>query len=358
MRRYPQVFENAQVTDTGIVYKVLSQTGTHYELLLWSGDSYFDEDRSELLLIRGDVDGALFIDGDALEIYGVYRGIETVSVDGTSLTIPVIDVYDAYLYQNRHRFDYTFIKSVAKSVFGENIEVRKLQGEEAEFLTEDDPYYVVELENQSNAKLSTYYFDTDSGMILDETLFDWESPIERHIEFSSDLKHFYVISYDHSLYTFTVECYDTDLNKVWKREFEEVQPLASEGLMDRIYDYTKNNFYLAINNEFYIINALTGENTVAPTYVGAKIAVSKMRDGILLIASGKADSIMKLGLDGTMLWRSNTNSTIVNIWSLQATGENIVIHTLNGDEDEAWGDHYYVVNSESGTIVIDAIELQ
>lgn len=353
LRRYPQVFDEAQVSETGTVQKVLAQNGNQYEILLWCGWEFDDPDKKELILLKGETNGPLFIEGDQIGINGRYGGIETITVDGESMTIPVIDVYDAYMYLTTNRFDFSYIKSVAKSIFGENIEVRKLQGEELNEWVYEDFYYVAELDNQSNAKLSKFYFDTSGGHIWDATQFDWDSPIERHIEFTADFKHFYVLSYDYSLETFTVECYNQELKKEWKREFEEVQAPESEGLMDRIYDYTKNNFYIAINNELHIINAETGEDTFAPAYVGPKVSVNKLQDGILLVSNGKADALMKVDLNGQMIWKTNVATELFNVCSVQGNKDNLVIYTVNED-----GYHYYVVDNKTGAMIVDAITMQ
>lgn len=355
LRRYPQVFDNAQVAMSGTIKKVISQQEAEYEALLWLGDSASDFNESEMVLIKGTTYNALFLENDFIALHGNYMGVTTTEVDGKSMTVPVVSVIDAYMPLVANRFDYTYIKTVAKSVFGENIEVRKLKGEELSGLANQEAFYAVELENQSNAKFSSYYFNTSRGDIVHSELFlnDGNGDIERHIEFSGDLEHFYVISYDWALCTFTIECYNHDLGKEWKREFEEVQPPATEGFMDRIYDYTKNNFYIALNNELYIINAETGKDTQAPIYVGPKVAVSKLKDGIFLVASGKSDVFMKIDLDGRMIWKTNAASNLWNIYCLQVNNNNIVVYSSSEDNN-----HYYVLNNETGVLLADAIPLQ
>lgn len=373
-RRYPMVFQDAQVSTDGTVSKVLSQNGAQYELLLWVGISP-DEDADDLICLRGESSGALLMEGDKIVAHGHYAGVETMEVDGRSLTIPVVNVYDTYyseyMGEYHHRFDAQFIKTVAEAVFGD-VDVRGLNSEEIDkYVLMDDKffveeYYVVDLENQSNSKFSKFYINTDGGQISDESIFTYitalalePSSIMRFVEVSGDLEHFYIISYNWDLRTFTIEYYDQQFTKIWKREFEEVETSDGKGLIDRMYDYTKNNFYVVINNELHVINVETGEDTFAPTYVGGnKIAVNKLKDGILLIGYGKADTLMKIDLNGQMIWKTNTSDDVFHIGTIQANGDNLVIEAYTYNDQGRTIIHYYVVNNETGEMIVDAVELQ
>lgn len=204
-------------------------------------------------------------------------------------------------------------------IFGPDVEVRyPVRGVEIDEGFHESVYqsiYIAELEDQSNAKFSKYYLYGAGGSIDVATAPYGDqlmiSDIERHVEFSADFQHFFLFTYDWSMETMTLEYYDQDLNKLWRREFEEITPPETEGLMTRIYDYTKNNVYCLVNNELYIINIATGEDTYPPAYVGKKIAVRKLNDGILLVSNAKSDGIMKLALDGSMIWKTNTSNDML-----------------------------------------------
>ena len=372
-RRYPIVFQDAQVSISGTVSKVLSQDASHYELILWVG---YDAD--ELICIRGETSNAMLMEGDQIAVHGCYADIETMEIDGHTLTIPVIDVYDTYYTEYRgesqHRFDIGFIKDVAEAVFGD-VDVRKFNSEEKEkfvgyWTTNDylvEQYYVVELENQGNSKLSKFYINSDGGEIADESIFSTRmdlpfvvsSSIFRFIEFTSDLQHFYIISYNFDLQTYEIEYYDHHFNKIWEREFEEVEISSIDRLMDKVYDYTKNNFYVVINNELYVLNAATGEDVFPPIYVGGnKVGIRKLSDGILLIGWGKSDAIMKIDLKGQMIWKNNVSEEVVSVESIQAIGNNLIISVRAYDSQGRINYHYYVVDNETGAIIVDAVELQ
>ena len=139
----------------------------------------------------------------------------------------------------------------------------------------DPNCFMVNLDDQSNAKLSTFLFGIYDGWIRPYKDGSNDFIIERSLEFSPDFSHFFLFTWDKELETFLVEYYDSNLEKIWKREFT--------GVTTTCYDYTINNIYLSVNNELYIINTQTGEDTFAPAYVGEKMILRKIENGILLI---------------------------------------------------------------------------
>lgn len=344
MRRYPQIFEHSYINTSGSVIKVVTQETNDYELIVWAPgyvDSEFNS--NDCMLLRGTAEGALFLEGDTIRVNGQYQGIETINIDGESITLPVVNVSNAYL-SSEERYDYDFIKSIAKSVFGEYIEVRPAETEEG---FEGFPGYIVTLDDQSNAKFSKYYFASDVGKISDATL-DYYDGLDRYIEFAADLEHIYLISYDYLSCTFTLECYDKELNNIWKREFEDVQTPPSEGRMIRAYDYTENNFYIVLNKELFVINSMTGEDTFEPVYVGEKVAIKKLQDGILLVSTGKADAIMKLDLKGNMVWKTSLDQHVINLNAFQAVEERLIFDLYCEK-----GDYYFVLNNGDGEVIMD-----
>lgn len=164
------------------------------------------------------------------------------------------------------------------------------------------------------------------------------SNIYRAVEFSADFNHYFLFTYDESLENLTLEYYDLEFNKLWKREFSETTSTH--------YDYTKNNIYLIANNELYIINIETGEATFQPTYVGEKAAIRKLPDGILLVSAGKSDGVMKIGLDGKIVWKTNLTDDPYEVNGIQVIGDNIVL-MLNYNT-------YLLLSNETGDIIQEA----
>lgn len=386
LRRYPAILQDAQLTIWGTVTDVISWTPDTFELILYMniGPAEYEYEYEDNwaaygggeILVTGESSEVAYMEGDTIEIYGRFVGIENTTVDGQSYTIPHIVMQKALyddssapqdIYRYIPKFDYNFIKNVATVIFGEDIEVREpivgtditeMQYAIWEEVNGAMPCYVVELENQSNAKFSKYFFFTDAstdayGGNRIEVASDamGYSDIYRAIEFSADFSHYFLFTYDQSLGNLTLEYYDLEFNKLWKREFSETTSAN--------YDYTKNNIYLVANNELYIINTETGEDTFSPAYVGEKVAIRKLSDGILLISKGKSDGIMKVGLDGEIIWKTNLADDTYDAGGIQIVGNNIVamqyyLNTNAIGDPVSNGYHYLLINNESGEIIQDA----
>lgn len=369
LRRYPNVFQGTQVEIFGSVKKVISMNNDNYELIIWVnvvpyGMAYDEEYYNEAyagnyLILRGKTDPASwYMENDVLMAYGRYSGVETVEIDGTSYTIPCVDAYHAnYADQYRgfiinDRFDYSAIKPVAQAIFGKDIEIREA---EAEDFSEDTamsyertlgyyPFFLVELENQSNANFTKFLFSTQDGKIVDAKDPPFDGVFERYVEFSADFEHFFLFTYNTSLETLKLSYYDKGLHKIWDREFENTT--------NAVYDYTKNNIYIVVNNELYVINIETGEDTFAPAYIGSRVAIRKFADGILTVSEGKSDGIMKSKLDGSIQWKANLSTDVQFVDGIQLVGDNLVIQYKDND----WVEHYVLINNSTGDIIIDAEE--
>lgn len=374
LQRYPLVFEKAQVSLSGRVAKVLSSNADTYEIVLWlvrSEDSFFyrsqytEEDYQNYLaehagdyvVIKGKQSATRLIEGDYISVYGRYISVDTYEIDGSSYTVPTINAYREFINNNTAEdptiFDAAHVKKVAKTIFGDDIEIREpVMGEDVDENTgwralegSGDHFFVVEPENQSNAKFTKFRFYTAYGLIedaksgSDDWLLGVNSNIDREIQFTPDFEHFLLFTYDNSMKTLTLEYYDLDFNKVWKREFEETQNAK--------FDYTSNNIYLVANNELYIINTETGEDTFSPKYIGERLEVRKLRDGILLISSNPADAIMKTDLEGNIVWKTNIPDGISSVKGIQLVGDNISIDTGN----------YYIISDSDGSVVLEAKSL-
>lgn len=379
LQRYPQVYEGSQIELMGIIKKVISYSTDSYQVLIqlidseayfqyWNPgedyQSYLQQREGDLVVVDGTASSTRLIEGDYIRIYGRYNSIETIQVDATSYTLPLIQAHradiipnDAYITPDK--FDIKFVKSVAKAIFGNDIEVREPifgedipPAEELGTMFQFQSFCIVELENQTNSKFTKYRFglaqgsieDAKTGMLAATPNYD----IIRELEFASDFEHFFVFTYDTSLETLNLDYYDKDLNKIWNREFEETT--------SAVYDYTKNNIYLAVNNELYIINTETGEDTFSPQYVGPKVDIRKLPDGILVVSESKSDGVMKLSLDGSVVWKTNLAGDVSYIEEVQLIEDKIVLSLELLTTDSYIGEvHYLVLNLEDGSVILDAI---
>lgn len=376
LRRYPNIFAGAQIYVWGSIEKVISMDQAHYEALFWVNVGTYDRNeggledrRGDYIIIEGETGDNWYMERDQLAIYGRYGGIETVEVDGTSYTIPRVTVFRSFLDQSEApswvyhyipKFDDKFVKKTAKIIFGEDIEVRKLDENvdvppEMMGLFDPESYLVVEPENQSNAKFKKFRFSKEMGEIVVADDVSSSMSMDRYIEFAADFQHFFMLSHNRGLDSLTLEYYDSQLDKLWKREFEDAYYNFTDFYSSGVYDYTKTNVYLIVNNELYTINAETGEDAKPPVYVGDKIAIRKLTDGILLISDQKADGVMKYDLEGNIQWKTKLPTDLSTLEGIQFVDGRIILQAYYWESANNFGTHYLVFDAQTGEMTADAI---
>ncbi|KAI4446786.1 hypothetical protein C823_001304 [Eubacterium plexicaudatum ASF492] len=365
LQRYNNIFDHALIRCYVNVIKVISYEGNDYELLVSIMENSNETDdqllnESRYMIIKGATQESRFIQGDFLLIEGRYNGVVQETVDGISLTVPEIAVHGGYVLQEDDgwyfypsRFSMLEVKNIAKSVFGEDITISE-PDPNVDPVDSEMPYYVCTLDNQSNAKFSRYYFNEREGSITD-------AEHGYQIEFAADFQHFFLVMYDYSLETLTLEYYDNNLNKIWKREFEATTSAS--------YDFTKNNVYLCANNELYILNIENGEDTYDSSYVGNKLDIRKFNDGILLVSAEKSDAFLYTDLSGQIVWKVDAKEKISLISTIQEVDGKLIIQVVNNEnmeynefEGELTGsnEYYYVIDRQDGTLIhegtVDSVE--
>lgn len=336
LARYPTIFEGSQICFTGTVEKLISSTDEDYKVLVWLGRSYnhyyyrrntartyekYKEDtKNDLIIVTGKQTDTRLLVGDEIVVYGRYNKIETQKIDETSYTIPTVTSYRTFFNKAMgapEKFDSDFIRKVSKVLFGNDVEIRNAKDGEDYDLTQDMfncnyseyPFMICELENQSNAKFTKYRMHQATGVVEDAksksdfcktgTSIDDEKII-RKIEFAPDLKHYIIYTFDTELETLSVGYYDSNLQKIWQRGFEQT--------LNGVYDYTSKNFYLVANNDLYVIDMQTGKDVIKPSFVGQKSDIRKVADGIIMFSLEKSDSVMKVDNNGDIVWKTNLNN--------------------------------------------------
>ena len=371
LRRYPNIFQDTQISVKGEVKKVVSMDNENYSIILWLGIPWVD-DNGEYVLLNGKTNpSAWLVEGDQILVNGRYTGIETISVDGTSYTIPVINVFNTYYAVGRNqfimaeKFDAPFIKKVANVIFGDDIEIRNpVAGEDLSMDSAMVQYYalggspqtgmdpseitefkdlVVELEDQSNTNFTKFRFSKYDGSIIDAKG-PFDAGIIRKIEFSADFEHFFLFTHNEDLETLKLSYYDKSFHKIWSRDFDEIS--------NAVYDYTEANLYIVVNNELHIINLETGEDIFDPSYVGEKKEIRKDSDGIVIVSPKKSDGIMKISVDGDLIWKANLSTDVDHVDGLQFVNGNIVLNYV----DENWTSYYCLVDSNTGEMIVEARE--
>lgn len=376
LQRYPQIFDNSLIEFYGRVEKIMDSNNDTFTVLVSmmqnsnevgalldpSGEYYaeyasFDLE-SRYMVIQGKQTDKRLMLNDFVRIDGRYKGTNTYEIDGSSYVVPTISVHYVDILNDSttesgwneygffpSRFSSAEVKRIAETIFGDAITVSLPDWDDEEDWAwmefNYDSVYVCVLDNQSNAKFSKFYFTENQGWLEDSQ--------GRIIEFSADFQHFFLFSYDDGMEILTLEYYDQDLNRIWKREFEEATTAE--------YDFTKNNAYIQVNNELYIINIETGEDTFYPAYVGKKLDVRKLNDGMLMIGHEKSDAVFKTDLEGNTQWRLNLKADVYEVEAVQVYNDQLLIKYSEYIGDDGYGGdiHYAVIDNATGELLQDVV---
>ena len=351
IRKYPQLFDGMQVETNASIAKIISQDNESYELLAgwnwfyheeWAlGDTPYENNsyecadiervKEELVLVKGKTKNQYFMEKENLSIRGRFSGVETVTVDGVSYTVPVLNAYS-----ENEVFSYEEIKAISEQIFGNQISVSTHMLEYTDMETGENGYmpmdgvYEITLDNQKNAKFSKYIIYDNAAGLYDIDYFDSSKP-QKHIEFAPDFEHFFLFIHDSSVNNLTIEYYDKDLNQLWKREFLDTTTAN--------YDYTSSNAYIVVNGYLYILDMETGENVTEKKYVGQKTELRKTTKGIILFAKGKSESIMMTDNDGNIVWSINTDKALNKVYRTQFI-EDVMTISYDAYDNQVYDDYY------------------
>ncbi|MFR1796635.1 MAG: hypothetical protein ACLSWR_08900 [Ruthenibacterium sp.] len=359
LQRYPQIYRNAQISFHGIITKILQMDDETYECLFWM-NGYPDEttgafnpdfvDTNKLLVIRGkQPQNARVTVGDWIECNGRYLDVESFTIDGESAYYPVVSVNYTVPFGFtgvETRFDLSTIKSVAQAVFGEDIKIKEpVCGEDFE-LDALHPaqyfFYLVTPDNQSNSNFSQFEFSRMNGSIRDAKS---TSDVERIFNVAADFEHYIVSVYDRNLHLMYLEYYDRDFQKLWSREFENVDSIP--------YDYTSQEIALVADNDLYIIDTQTGQDKMAPVLVGEKVSVNIMEDGIVLIGTGNKDNVMKTDRQGNVIWKASADMEVTSCNRLQIIDGNIIAELMETEMVPVYGGEAEMIR-RSDMVAIDS----
>ena len=344
-QRYPKAFRNVQVYFQCFVLKVLNTSDNDYECLVAFNDHdtfgelvalpdgvnpqrvILPEDFSsikKLMVIKGKQNDSRIIQGDALDCYGRYLDVQEYEIDGKTYQLPTISINyygnTAFYYDvmplGKYNIDY--IKEVGKIFFGGDIKLREPDNEDCQAHSYSADagvgnFYVVTPDKQINANFESFFFGTDHGFVEDSKSTEQD---QRSFHVAADFEHYIVTIYNKPLKLFYMEYYDRDLNKIWGREFSNVE--ASP------YDYTTKSVFLAADTDLYIIDIETGEDVITPVLVGQKVKVVAVEDGVILIGRGNKDNVMKTDREGNILWKTSVDIDVTNCDVLQIIDGNIV----------------------------------
>lgn len=370
LQRYPDILAGTQVLiESGMtVEKVIESDGSSYQILCSEGcktdREYYaslqgktiDADELSYLYIHGVFQNYHIVPGDHVRVSGIFNGMKSLTVDGISYYVPDISVISYALYTGcgqmceikQSIYTPDEMKSLIRTLFsGMDVNVRKVNSSDNTDALGFDPYelehyYVAELENAGDAGFGPFAFSDLQPQVFDLNS-TWEIP--RYFYLSADMQHYLITEINADMSTFKLSCYDNSGKKLWNREFSETTFENDQVTMDM----TENHIYLVLNNKLYILDALTGEDSVTPKIVGKRTAVAKVGDGILLFNDDEeSDGIVKTDLEGNVLWTKNINGQLIRI------DENYLIMSSYFDEaNRTWAKRYLTI-SPDGEILQDS----
>lgn len=325
LQKYPEIYKNAQISFFGTVTKLLKNTDEEYEALVevsFDSNAPEGEHTNEFAVVYGKhPDNAKITKGDVREFYGRYTDDKQFTVDTKEDYYPYVNTFystetgyarGGYEDNAGKNFDFDFINKVAKGIFGNNIKVTdpdSMQDVNINGNYVPYPSYIVSLDNQSSFAFKDFVFARTNGYIADLRNFESVNDNGETLEAAgeggyrlfvmADFEHFVITLHDAKTKHMYLDYYDKDLNKIWGREFSNVTDVPM--------DYTSKKIVLVADNDMYVIDTKTGKDLKDPLFVGSKSDVFVVEDGAILIGKEEKDAIMKVNLDGKILWTCSTS---------------------------------------------------
>lgn len=363
LQRYPQVFKGAKVSMNFGVHKVLKSTDEEFEALVYAEAELYDGvyenvnisdiPQNILFVIKGPQMQERLLENDHAEVYGRYVDVEQYIIDGVTYNLPTVNIINII---EGEKYNIDTITTVAKSIFGNNIKVTTLGDDEyldmETHLSQgmQSSGYRVTLDNQSNANFKSFVMDSDAGLIC----YDWKNNdlsdnVVKKLFVSADFQHYIVTTYDEGLKHVYIEYFDKQYNKLWSREFDYNSTKAYSSPID----YTDTQMACVVDNDLYLIDLETGENVIEPVLVGEKERINMMSDGIVLITDDNKDTIMKVGYDGKIIFKTNGDVKLETIgWIGTQIVDGKLVVDLSGSTSEGFYRNQYLVINSDGTLEV------
>ena len=292
--------------------------------------------------------------GDSLTVYGRFDGTGSYNVGGEKYEMPDVTVQSVtdFVYYSvlTPVLTEAEVEHFAKEIFGKETAVREsvktdfADSSFADILIDGGLFYTADT---GKAKYCIY---AGEGSFV----FDCASayPMQKYVIPIVSQDYIYFCMLSEADRTYTLECCDRDLNRVWSRTFENAYSAVN--------DCTEKYIYLVADSNLYIIDAKTGEDAVSHRYVGSKCEVVKLEDGLLLISPTGKDNVMKTDLAGNIIYTSDLPYDIPATDSdappcVQVINSGFIISYEALQDGQAAGTYTAVVSHE-GKIIFENLE--
>lgn len=345
LKKYPQIFKNTKIEiSLAKIEKIIKSTNEEFEALITCGEGYnINETGSKIeYIIRGKQLEERVAEDEYIQILGRYNDINTYQIDGTSYTVPTIDIINI---SREERFGLTTIKNVAKYIFGNNIKIT----EEDDDMIEAS--YTIILDDQSNVNFKAFDMSRDEGYIAYNSKYNnLSGNVSKSLCIAADFEHFIVKTIDRKLNQIYIDYYDKNFNKLWGREFNCKSTTVSP------MDYNAKTMAKVVDNDLYLINLENGENIIEPIIVGEKMKINMVEDGIILFGDENKDTIMKVSFDGKIIFKVNADMSMAGLRDINTQFvEDRLIVKLLGDMEVEGSTHLkpiekYMVIDKNGNV--------
>lgn len=289
-------------TTPGIIYvansKIINVEGDNFEALIYLAKS---EDSDKPILLKGKKPETISINDCNFQCFrGILSGTQMVEVDGSSYYVPVIENV-VIGEENNHIYSLSEIRKISKTIFGEDITVKTPTYQEVEERVQYgysfvDHYYIIELENQSNANFKAFdIFDDYGAITYDPIINDSVEKItmNRKICVSPDLQYYIVFDYSPNDKYIILNVYDRNYNKKWKKEIENVSSIT--------WDASTTQLAFVSDNDLYVMDLETGEEVIPPVLVAGKTSVTIVDNGYILGGNTSDDIVIFVDSSGEII---------------------------------------------------------
>lgn len=357
LKENQKYLKNSKVRFTGSVKKVIKKSGHKYTLLIeygtaqgFDGIMYYTGDYATVECTFTEFE---ILPGQILRLFGIYKGLETNSLNGEKVDIPSFTATNVrnYNFLDAAKYSKDELTAVAEYIFGKGTTLRTCSNEDFEFLRDDfyeddsTSYFVSELFHLGSKDFQKFaFYNNEGGFLIDCKT---EKDVTRLFTVSADFEHYYVTTNYLNTNSLTFECYDRNFQKVWSREFTDSAYFVG--------DSTENYIYLSIGEKLYILDARTGKDAIEPKTVGEKIDIRKLTDGILLISSTAQNAIVKLDLKGNELWKISSGIEAYNS-HVQVIGDKYIIQKFNIERLDLPTDLITTIVTPEGDMIANTTE--